>query len=79
MPEIEAMGSYLVRKKSWVKNIIFSWRNLILKIAKIMGNPVKSNMLRSGGEALHMATGVRKKIRKSDIIRIGEFRKCVIP
>ena len=37
------------------KILFFSWRNLILKIAKPMGNPVKSNMLRSGGEALHIA------------------------
>ena len=25
-----------------------------------------------------MATGVRKQMRKNDVIGVGEFRKCVI-
>ena len=41
-------------KKSWMKNIIFSWRNLDLKIAKIKENPPKSISSRFGRRALHM-------------------------
>ena len=49
------VSSSLSGKKSWMKNIIFSLRNLHLKIANIMENPLKSKKLTSGGGALHMS------------------------
>ena len=47
-------GSWNPEKKNWMKNIIFSWRNLDFKIEKIMENPLKSNQFGSGRRALHM-------------------------
>ena len=66
-------------KKSRMKNIIFSWRNLDLKIAKIFGNPLKSNMLRFGGGALHMKPSPTKSQNLQISTKIIDFQSRFSP